>query len=103
MKNVQTVTDLGQILGVQIVTLNKTKFLNLLVGVNEDDIYSVAIPDVMVKKMKKEDVKDGEGRVRRSGLSQATEESETISAEGEADPGSDESQDQGTEAQQETS
>ena len=99
MKNTQTVTDLGQIVGAQIVTINKNKFLNLMVMINEDDIYSVAIPDVMVKKMKKEDVSDGEGRVRRAGLSEATEESETIETEGEADSGSDESQDQRAETQ----
>lgn len=94
------IITISDICGGKIVkNLENSNFLTLKVKTSDDEIYAVAIPDVLFHKITKEDVKDGEGRVRRSGLSQATEESKTISAEGEANPGSDESQDQGTEAQ----
>ena len=104
MKNVQTITDLDNLVLAQIVQINKNKFLNLGFEVG-DDIYMVAIPDVMVKKYKKEEKKDGESGVRHSGIQETavSEEKDAVVNDGEEDPGSDESQNQGAETQQEIS
>lgn len=98
------IITISDICGGKIVkNLENSNFLTLNVKTSDDDIYAVAIPDVLLNKIKKEDVKDGKGGVRRSGLSETTEESKALETKGQADSRSDESQDQGTETQQETS
>ena len=103
MQNTTTTIDLDALAAAQLVQINKNKFLNLVFTTEEGDVYAIAIPSVMARKLKKEEISDGEGRVRRAGFSEATEESETLTSEGEADKDGDTSQDTGTEAQQEDS
>ena len=74
-----------------------TKFLNFTCKSEKGDIYTIAIPNVLVKQHEKEELADGEGRVRRAGL-QETPESETSRSEEQEDQAGSESEDTGAEA-----
>lgn len=97
MKNTQTVTNLEYMACAQYVTINKNKFLNLGFEDEDGNLYMFSIPGVMVKKFNKEELKDGEGRVRRAGLQEAPESTTSRSEEQEDQAGS-ESEDTGAKA-----
>jgi hypothetical protein len=95
------IVDFESIVGVYMACVpegNKvTNFLNFTCRTEKGDIYTIAVPHVFVKQHKKEELADGEGRVRRAGLQKAPE-GETSRSEEQEDQAGSESEDTGAEA-----
>lgn len=84
-----------------LVTLDDENPPNLvnvlaLTCIKDDDIYKIAIPNVMVTKLKKEDLSNGESGAGDTGISETTdEEKESSELVGEEDSSGNTSEDQG--------
>ena len=77
---------------------NPANLVNVLAltCIKDDDIYKIAIPNVMVTKLKKEDLSNGESGAGDTGISEtADEEKESSELVGEEDSSGNTSEDQG--------